>query len=303
MSETEKFVVVGLGEVLWDMLPTGKQLGGAPTNFAFHVHMLGDEGIVASRLGEDDLGREIRDRLEGLGLSTEGLQWDCELATGTVAVSLDEGGQPEYEITEKVAWDALTWTAAWEELAQRADAVCFGSLAQRDGRSRGTIGRFLETMHAGAVRVFDINLRQAYYDAEVLGRSLELANVLKLNDDELPEVLRTLEVDAAGEAEADMRGLLERFGLDLVCLTRGARGCLLVGANERAEHDGFAVQVADTVGAGDAFTAALTYHHLRGTGLTRTAELANRLGSLVAAAAGGTPRLAAEVLAEIRAGE
>ena len=186
----EKYTVVGLGELLWDLLPSGRQLGGAPANFAYHAAALGDHGFVASRVGEDDLGREAAGRLQALGLSTKYVQVDPGHPTGTVDVKLDEAGQPDFTITTGVAWDHVAWTPELEALASRADAVCFGTLAQRSAPSRKTIRRFLGSMKPEAACVFDINLRQHFYSAETLSESLEVSTVAKLNDDELGRVLK-----------------------------------------------------------------------------------------------------------------
>ena len=286
--DTDQHVIVGLGEVLWDLLPSGRQLGGAPANFTYYVGLLGNRGIVASRIGEDALGQETRDRLDQLSLATSYIQLDAERPTGTVPVEIDGTGQPDFTITEDVAWDYLEWTEQWQDLAARADAVCFGSLAQRSPRSRDTIRRFLQSTRGDALRVFDVNLRQSWYSAEVLSESLKLSQIVKLNDEELPQVLRTLELDS-GDDEAAARRLLQAYDLKLVCVTRGAHGSMLVADEGVVEHPGLQVTVADTVGSGDAFTGALTHYHLQGASLEEISEAANRLGSWVATQVGATP--------------
>src|SRR5215470_14636656 len=186
-------IVAGLGEILWDFLPSGKQLGGAPANFAYCSHLLGNRAVVASRIGSDELGSQIRDRLQQSGVDREFLQIDSTHSTGTVTVELDSKGQPNYEITRSVAWDFMEWTDSWRALAKSVDAVCFGSLAQRSEESRITIRRFLDATRKDALRVFDVNLRQRFYSPETLVQSLELANVAKLNCDEsvvIKELLR-----------------------------------------------------------------------------------------------------------------
>jgi len=298
----KQHVVVGLGELLWDLFPSGKQLGGAPANFAYITSLLGDKGIPASRLGQDSLGANAIRRLEELGLSTEFIQKDADHPTGTVKVELDRTGQPRFEISESVAWDFLTWTPEWQNLAQQADAVCFGSLAQRSEQSRTTICRFLTALRKDAVRVFDVNLRQNFYTRQVLAESMKLATVVKLNHEELPKIMRSFELENRSE-EDSARQLLSSHGLKLVCVTRGSAGSLLVSADERSEHPGFKVKVADTVGAGDAFTAALVHGYLRGTPLAQINETANRVGAWVASQSGATPALkgasVARTLAEI----
>ena len=281
-------VAVGLGEVLWDLLPQGKQLGGAPTNFAYMAALLGHRGLVASSAGRDALGDELRRRLVELGLDASLVQLDPAHSTGTVKVHLDAEGQPTYEITEDVAWDFLEWTPSWRRLAAAAGVICFGSLAQRSPQSRATIQEFLTTAPKASLRIFDVNLRQQFFSAEVLSQSLRLANVAKLNDQELPAVTRELGLSFDSE-ESSAERLRRTFGLKLVCVTRGSKGSLLVSEGGRDEHPGFRVRVVDSVGAGDAFTAALANHLLRGSSLRTTNEAANRMGAWVASQSGATP--------------
>jgi fructokinase len=285
---SKRHIVVGLGELLWDLFPAGKQLGGAPTNFAYITSLLGDEGIPASRLGQDSLGTEAFRRLGELGLSTDFIQRDSDHPTGTVKVEVDRTGQPRFEISKSVAWDFLEWTPQWQKLAQQADALCFGSLAQRSEPSRATIRSFVQASRKNAVRVFDVNLRQNFYTVEVLAESLKLATIVKLNHEELPTIMRLFELEGHGE-EDSARQLLSSNEVKLVCVTRGNAGSLLVSADETSEHPGFKVKVADTVGAGDAFTAALVHGYLRGTSLAHINETANRVGAWVASQAGATP--------------
>jgi fructokinase len=287
--------VVGLGEVLWDLLPGQTCLGGAPANFAYITTLLGDEGIVASRVGEDGLGLDALRQMQELGLNVEQVQTDREYATGTVKVELDGKGQARYEIAQPVAWDFLQWTADWRRLAEIADAVCFGSLAQRSEESRETIRQFLRATAPGAVKVFDVNLRQAFYSREVLAESMALADVVKMNDEEMPKIMSLRGFPfSPGDELAAARRLIEVYDLRLVCITRGARGSLLVSAEDAREHKGFRVRVADTVGSGDAFTAGLVHEYLRGAGvgrmdLDRMNEVANRVGAWVASEVGAMP--------------
>jgi fructokinase len=290
--------IVGLGELLWDLLPGGEQLGGAPANFAYITALLGDRGLIASRLGDDERGARAIDLLQAAGLTTSQLQVDEVRPTGTVEVRLDAEGKAAYRITEAVAWDDLRWTAGWEELAAQADAVCFGSLAQRSPQSRQTIERFLRATRPECLRVFDVNLRAPFYAPEVVRESLQLAGVVKLNDEELP-LLRQLCGLRGGGDEASLQGLLRAYDLQLVCLTRGDRGSLLMTRDEAIRHPGFKTEVADTVGAGDAFTAALVHLYLRGASLSRISEAANRLGAWVASQVGAMPPADQALLAEI----
>jgi fructokinase len=304
---TEKIgVAVGLGEVLWDLLPQGKQLGGAPANFAYMMALLGHRGVVASSAGRDALGDELRRKLVELGLDTSFLQLDAAHPTGTVKVHLDAAGQPAYEITDGVAWDFLEWTPSWQQLAATAGVICFGSLAQRSPQSHAAIQEFLaaapQPFSGSGLRIFDVNLRQRFFSADVLSESLRLANVAKLNDMELPVVMRELGLSFDGEAASAER-LRRAFGLRLVCVTRGSKGSLLVSDGERDEHPGFPVRVVDSVGAGDAFTAALAHHLLRGSSLRATNEAANRMGAWVASESGATPLPDPDVIKLVLAAE
>jgi fructokinase len=293
--------IVGLGEVLWDMLPSGKQLGGAPSNFAYMANVLGDRGVVASRVGADALGREARQTMDTLGITTCYVEEDRARPTGTVEVRVDASGQPEFTIAESVAWDALEWTPEWAELARDADVLCFGSLAQRAPASRATIRRFLEAAPASTLRVFDVNLRHTFFTKDVLHESLQLAHVVKLNDLELPRITALLGLGGSTEEERAQK-LLEAYHLRLVCITRGDRGSLLVSDGKTAEHPGFKIKVADAVGAGDAFTACLAHNFLRGAALDEINEKANRLAAWVATQVGATPSTGGRELNDILAG-
>ena len=283
-----RFTTIGLGELLWDVFPGSRQLGGAPANFAYMTGLLGDEGIVASRVGTDELGEEAEARIAVLGLETSYIQTDSTYRTGVVNVQLDTKGQPTFEIAEPVAWDYLEWTAAWQSLAQRADAVCFGSLAQRSPQSRQTTLSFLKSIRPATTRIFDVNLRQPFYSPQVLVDSTKHADIIKLNHDELPAVVRLLGFPFHDE-ESAAQWLRHTFRIKLVCITRGARGSLLVSEYGVHEHPGIRVEVADTVGSGDAFTAALVYHYLRKHSLAAMNEAANRMGAWVASQTGATP--------------
>jgi len=296
-ASNERFTVVGLGELLWDLFPAGKQLGGAPANFAYMTALLGDRAVVASRVGKDRLGNAAARRLTRLGLPTTFLQVDTAHPTGTVNVTVDVQGQPQFEIMKKVAWDYFEWSSQWQVLAAEADAVCFGSLAQRWAQSRVTILAFLEALHPGALRIFDVNLRQAFFNKDILSESATRADILKLNED---EVLRVTELlgGTAHDQQSAARWMLKKFGLKLVCVTRGGKGSLLVTPDATDEHPGYPVKVQDTVGAGDAFTAALVHKYLRKAPLRAMNAAANRLGSWVASQVGATPPADPKVILE-----
>jgi fructokinase len=280
--------VVGLGEILWDILPTGPQLGGAPANFAYCSHLLGNRAVVASRVGADDLGREARDSLLRSGITDQFLQIDPEHPTGTVRVQLDASGQPKFEVADSSAWDFLSWSDLWQSLAQSTDAVCFGSLAQRSEISRRTILDFLDATRPGSLLVFDVNLRQTFYSAEIILESLKRADVVKLNYEELPRVAELLAIEGS-DAIAFCREILRKFDLQIICITRGANGSLLCDRTSAYEHSGFRVHIKDTVGAGDAFTAALVHGLLRKMPLAEINDLANRMGAWVASFSGAMP--------------
>lgn len=280
--------VVGLGEVLWDLLPGGACLGGAPANFAYITTLMGDQGIVASRVGEDSRGIEALRRMEELGLDIEHAQTDRKHPTGTVNVQVDVGGQVQYEIAHPVAWDFLEWNHDWQRLAESCDAVCFGSLAQRSRESRATIRRFLGATAPGTLKVFDVNLRQSFYSQEILCESMHLADLVKLNDDELPKIMSLMKI-ADKDERSSAKKLIEDFGLKMACITRGGKGSLLVQGNDASEHPGFRVRVADTVGSGDAFTAGLVHEYLHGAPLDLMNEVANLVGAWVASEIGAMP--------------
>lgn len=298
-------IVVGLGELLWDMLPDGPRLGGAPANFAVMAGRLGDHAVVASRIGSDHLGKEARGELKALPVDASWLQLDENYATGTVAIVLDYG-EPHYIFQEPVAWDRMELTPEWLELARRADAVCFGTLAQRDAQSRQTILGFLDATRPECVRIADVNLRAPFWSAEVLRQSLQRATVLKLNVHELPEVLRATRVCAqAARPDRDdgiLRGalqLMECYPLQLVCVTLGDEGSMLVTREESHRHPGLPVVVRDTVGAGDAFTAALAHYYLEGAPLAVLNEAGNRWGAWMASQRGAMPPMRAETLRDM----
>jgi len=293
--ENGRPLIVGIGEILWDLLPAGKQLGGAPANFAYHAAALGAAGTVVSRVGQDDLGREILDRLDSLGLDRRHVSIDPLHPTGTVEVRLGPGGVPDYVIHTGVAWDFLSFTPDLSELAAHADAVCFGTLGQRAPASRAAIGNFLTSLRPECLRVFDINLRQNYYNRALVHEMLMHSDVLKLNDAELPIVAGMFGI--LGQDSEAVINLMSRYPLKWVALTRGPAGSRLQGIGESSTHPGFPVDpsvTADTVGAGDAFTAALALGLLRGLPLRQINAVANRLASYVCSQHGATPPIPAE---------
>lgn len=300
----EPHLILGIGELLWDMLPAGPRLGGAPANFSVMAGRLGSHVAILSRIGRDDLGRKAVDLLDPLPADTEFLQVDPMHETGTVTVAFREG-QPEYTIHEPAAWDFMELSDEWVKLAERADAICFGSLAQRSVESRQTIQTLAAQTQANCIRVFDVNLRSPFYSSEVIQESLELASVMKMNDAEVPQVLGLLgmpamDYDAPGALRIGAERLLEEFPtLQMVAVTRGGSGSLLVKRDEWHEHPGIPIKVADTIGAGDAFTAAMTCYMLRGADLPTLNEAGNRWGGWVASQAGAMPELSDATRAQI----
>jgi len=284
-----KFKVVGIGEVLWDMLPDGKQLGGAAANFVYHARALGCDAALISRVGNDALGHELIAALEKLSMPIDYIEIDSSAPTGVVNVEVAKNGEPRFTIQENGAWDAITRGEATRHAASTADAVCFGSLAQRSKQSREAIQSLVSAAPPGALRIFDINLRQHYYSREVIEKSLAIANVLKVNETELP---RLAEMFGLGRDErAQIQQLTERFKLRVVAHTRGGKGSLLYAGGRWSEHGGVPTQVIDTVGAGDAFTAAMTVGLLRGWDLEEVNARANEVAAFVCSRPGGTPEL------------
>ncbi len=287
-------LIVGLGEALYDLLPAGPALGGAPLNAAVQAHQLGNHAVVASRIGRDALGQALLDDLAGRGMDTSFIQRDLHAPTGTVKITLRDG-EPEYDITRGAAWDRLAWEEPIAGLAKRCDAVCFGTLGQRLEPAQSTIRQFV-TAASQAVRLFDVNLRQDDFSAELLEAGCRAASIVKMNEAELATVAPLL-----GLAQAEpIPALMERFKLGLFVLTRGKDGTALHTADSitLGQAARFATEPdADSVGAGDACSAAVLHGTVRRRPLQQTADLASRLGAFVASRHGPTPILPADLLA------
>lgn len=292
----EEKIVVGMGEALWDVLPDGKKIGGAPANFAYHVSQFGLPSCVVSAVGEDALGREIVENFTSKGLNH--LIETVPYPTGTVQVEIDQAGIPQYEIKENVAWDNIPYTALLERLAQRTRAVCFGSLAQRNVVSRNTIDRFLDAMPRtdDSLVVFDVNLRQGFYNEDILRSSMERCNILKINDEELIAVSRMF-----GYPGIDLQDkcwiLLGKYNLKMLILTCGINGSYVFTPRNVSFQPTPKVEVADTVGAGDSFTAAFISGILKGRSVAEAHSCAVRTSAFVCTRPGAMPILPAELTA------
>ena len=289
-----KRTVTGLGEILWDVFPDGARFGGAPANVACHAAQLGADACMASAVGRDDLGTKALASLQKKGVKTDCVI-ETDYPTGTVQVELDAAGKASYEFAEGTAWDHLEWLPSLAMLAAQTEAVCFGTLGQRSEFSRQTIRRFVESTSETALRIFDINLRPPFYTEDIIWDSLRIANALKLNDDELPILAKLCELSADDEIE-QIQELARKFDLHLVALTRGNRGAVLWRGDEVTEFAGRPVKVVDTVGAGDAFTAALIMGLLKEDELQTISEQACKIAAYVCTQPGATPRIPEDLL-------
>ena len=282
--------ILSCGEMLWDLFPAGPRFGGAPANFACHAALHGARVALLSAVGDDPRGREATAILRRFGLDPSPVQTIADAPTGTVGVSVDAAGKPTFEIHAGSAWDRIAWTPALETHLAGVDAIYFGTLGQRDPVSRATIRRALAVATSrGRLRVLDVNLRRPFFDAALIRESVAEATVLKLSDDELDPVLAACGVPLGPDPTASLRALLVRHRLDLVALTRGAAGALLVSATEVIDQPGIPTMVRDTVGAGDSFTAALVVGLLRGEPLSTLARVACETAAAVCAHAGALP--------------
>jgi fructokinase len=281
-------VIVGLGEILWDVFPDGPRFGGAPANFTCSAASLGKQSIEAwmvSSVGNDDLGERAIATLQQHGINTSCVEVQSR-PTGKVLVELDADGCASYQFGTDSAWDYLHWSAALKQLALRTDAVCFGTLGQRCEQSRTSIQKFVAATNHAALRILDINIRRPFLTDQVMIDSLQLANVLKLNEEELAVVATLLGL--SGSPVSMLRQLADQFDLQVVALTRGADGAVLLRGNEISEQAGFTTVVVDTVGAGDAFTAVLTLGLLNGVELDAINRNACEVAAFVCSQSGAT---------------
>ncbi|MBQ3742124.1 MAG: carbohydrate kinase [Prevotella sp.] len=289
----DKRMIVGLGEALWDVLPEGKKLGGAPANFAYHTGQFGLDTLAISALGEDRLGDETIAAIEEHGLNY--MMPRVPYPTGTVQVTLDDEGIPAYDIKENVAWDNIPFTDEMKAVAQNCRAVCFGSLAQRNVVSRGTIKKFLSATPDDCMKIFDINLRQNFYTKEVIDDSLHLCNVLKINDEELVVIGRMF-----GYPGLDMQDkcwlLLGKYNLDILVLTCGVNGSYVFTPGSMSFYETPKVEVADTVGAGDSFTGTFCACILKGKSVADAHRIAVDASAFVCTQKGAMPKLPDTIL-------
>ena len=274
-----KKYVVGLGEALWDVLPTEKKLGGAPANFAYHAGRLGYDAIAISAIGRDALGDEILDKLNQKQL--EHLMPRVDYPTGTVQVTVDDKGIPSYEIKQNVAWDHIPFTPEMDVIARECCAVCFGSLAQRSEESHTTITRFLDTVSEDCLKIFDINLRQQFYSRDIIEQSLHRCNILKINDEELDIISPML--------GKDKHQLISDYQLSMLVLTCGTEGSYIFTNNEESFLPTPKVEVVDTVGAGDSFTGAFVASLLSGKSIREAHQKAVDVSAFVCTQAGAMP--------------
>ena len=292
-----KQLIVGLGEALWDCLPEGRKLGGAPANFAYHTGQFGYDSLAISAVGNDVLGKETLDEFGKKGVKY--LMPEVDYQTGTVQVELDSEGIPTYDIKEGVAWDNIPFTPEIEEAAKNCRAVCFGSLAQRSSVSRQTIQKFLEATPKDCLKIFDINLRQNFYTKEIIINSLQHANILKINDEELVLIGRLFGYPGL-DIENKCWLLLGKYNLDMLVLTCGVNGSYVFAPNLKSFQETPSVEVADTVGAGDSFTGAFTSAILAGMPLPDAHKLAVDVSAYVCTQNGAMPKLPKELLDRIK---
>jgi len=289
----QPITVAGIGEILWDVLEDNEKLGGAPINFAYHINALGGRGIPISAVGDDERGRRALVELTQRGLPTAAIHQTPFFGTGYVQVTMAKNGVPAYDFASDKAWDHLTLDEHLLAMTDSLQGVCFGTLAQRSEQSRKAIHSFIDALPPTALRICDLNLRRPHYSREIIEACLGKANILKLSEEELQVIAAMFSLD--GSDEAVLRALIDRYMLDVAVLTRGPAGCLLLSNDERVALPGIRCSVVDTIGAGDAFTAAATLGRLLGRPLAAIAEHANRLAAFVCTCQGAMPPIPHEL--------
>jgi fructokinase len=295
LEDSLSSTIVSFGEALWDLLPTGLLLGGAPLNFAYRANSLGHPSIIVSRLGNDDLGQKAHEQIVTLGMDDTCLQWDNTYPTGTVEIYFDKDQNPDYTITENVAYDHIEFSAKLENIVERADCLCFGTLAQRNRVSRRTLQRLL-SIFSGRFRLLDINLRKNCYSYETIESSLEQANILKLNDEELT-VLADLLGLQGDSAPDQVEHLLQHTGLEYCVVTLGERGALALSRRgEKSYSPGYHINLVDPCGSGDGFAAGFIHSLLEDKPLREACRLGNALGAMIAQQEGATQPVSYEAV-------
>jgi fructokinase len=294
MSNSQQNYIVGIGEALWDMLPEGRKIGGAPANFTYHVSQFGLDAVAVSAVGDDELGAEIRQTFEEKDLQTQ--LATVPYPTGTVAVTLDAKGIPQYEICEGVAWDNIPFSPELEALARNTIAVCYGTLAQRNSVSRKTIESFIAAMPADGIKICDINLRGTFYNKEILESSMRACDILKINDEEIDKVSRLLGAEFPTQRMAALN-LMSRYEVDILILTCGTNGSYIYSMDGTESFlPTPKVKVADTVGAGDSFTGAFIAALLCGKDIKKAHALAVEVSAYVCTQNGAMPELPDEII-------
>lgn len=278
--------IICFGEILWDLLPTGRIAGGAPLNVTFHANQLGLNAKLISKVGADDLGKELVQFMDNIGVPTDLIQTDNTLKTGIVNVTLTDGGSPSYEIVSPVAWDNIQPDDSAAEYVKNADALVFGSLACRTEQNKNTLLQYLE--HA-RLRVFDVNLRTPFYTQSLIEELLAKADVVKMNDEELALIAGWN--DIGGDEKAQMESIKNKFGIEVFILTRGKDGAACMDASGYQEHKGFRITVQDTIGSGDSFLAAFLSKYLQGNDALTCLAFGGAVGAIVATKQGGTPKI------------
>lgn len=285
----KNYAIAGIGELLWDVLPDKEVIGGAPINFAYHATAIGARGLPISTIGQDDRGRRALKELQKRGVDIAAISLSDHYSTGYVTATIDEKGVATYVFPDDVAWDHLQINDYAKTVQNELDAVCFGSLVQRSEISRQTIYAFLDGLNHRTVKVFDINFRQNFYSREIIEASLRRTDILKLNDEELPTLVKLLELQKKGGEW--LAHLVDRFHLKMAILSRGSNGSVLMTPHELSEHPGIATDIVDTIGAGDSFTAAVTIGYLQGLSLDDINDKANKLAAYVCSCQGAMPLL------------
>jgi fructokinase len=282
-----KKIVLSYGEILWDLLPTDTVLGGAPCNFAYRVNSLGDMGLIISKLGSDDLGKKAFEQVASIGLETTYLQWDDSHPTGTVPITFDENNNPDFTIIPDVAYDYIVMTDSLRKIAPKADCLCFGTLSQRSAKSRQTLEELIE-ISSDSLKLLDINLRKECYSLDTIKNSIKKADLLKLNENELYQLAEMLRISKKDQINICLR-LMDKYSLKCCVVTLGDKGIFAISEEGEIVYEpGYKIDLVDSVGAGDAFTAGFAYCTLRDLFLREACQFGNILGAIACTKKGAT---------------